>query len=194
MNYKLCLFIIYGKLLFFEVIIIYYKYIYRQVMHSDVPIITNVIVNKKKEEDQDLTQIKNKITIDKTNTNMGVNNPKNKNIKTEKEKNNENEKRINHEEIIIRTNKYKTTHTIIEVRLPNPYLDTECLKNNKYIDYYIKSKFKSKYADYMHKQSLNREIKTNNSHKQLNRFDKHIYFTNISNNKKLNKKHASEIF
>ena len=123
-----------------------------------------------------------------------MNNPKNQNIKTEKEKNNENEKRINHEEIIIRSDKYKTTNTIIEVKLPNPYLDTECLKNKKYIDYYIKSKFKSKYADYMHKHSLNREIKTNKSHKVINKFDKHIYFTNISSNKKLSKKHASVIF
>jgi hypothetical protein len=165
------------------------------VIHSDVPIITNIIVNKRKEEDKDQTQIlKNNLTIDKTYTNIGANNPKIKNLKTEKEKNNENEKKINHEEIIIRTNNYKTTNTIIEVKLPNPYLDTECLKNNKYIDYYIKSRFKSKYADYMHKQSLNREIKTHKSHKIINRFDKHIYFTNFSSLKKTSKKHASVIF
>lgn len=166
--------------------------------YSDVPIITNLIINKRKEEDQELTQLKNNLTIDKTNSNIGVNNPKNKIPRTEKvkekEKNNENDKKINHEEIIIRTNKYKTTNTLIEVKLPNPYLDTECLKNNKYIDFNIRSKFKSKYADYMHRQSLNREIKTNKSHKVLNRFDKHIYFTNISSNKKMNKRHASAIF
>ena len=181
-------------MLFFEVIIIYSNYIYRQVIHSDVPIISNIIVNKRKEEDQDQTQIKKYLTIDKINTNIGVNNPKIKNLKTEKEKNNENEKKINHEEIIIRTNNYKTANTIIEVKLPNPYLDTECLKNNKYIDYNIKSRFKSKYADYLHKQSLNREIKTNKSHKIIKRFDKYIYFTNVSSNKRVDKKHASVIF
>ena len=183
-------------MLFFEVIIIFLNYIYRQVIHSDVPIITNIIVNKRKEEDQDQTQIKHNLTIDKKNTNIEVNNPKNKNIKAEKEKekNNENVKKINNKEIIIRSNKLKTTDTIIEVKLPNPYLDTECLKNNKYIDYYIKSRFKSKYADYLHKHSLNREIKSNKSHKLINRFDKHIYFTNITSNKKISKKHASVIF
>ena len=163
-------------------------------MNSDVPIITNIIVNKRKEEDQDLTQIKHKLSIEKANAEVGMNNPKNQNIKTEKEKNNENEKRINHEEIIIRSDKYKTTNTIMELKVPNPFLDTECLKNKKYIDHYIKSRFKSKYADYMHKHSLNREIKTNKSHKVINKFDKHIYFTNISSNKKLSKKHASVIF
>ena len=183
-------------MLFFEVIITNYNNIYRQIVHSDVPIITNIIPDKNKENNQVKSLLKINLSNDKTNSNIGLINIKNKNSKTDQEKNdkNENDKIINHEEIIIKSNKYKTTNSIIEVRLPNPYLDTECLKNNKYIDYYIKSKFKSKYADYMHKQSLNRVIKTNNSHKQLNRFDKHIYFTNISNNKKLNKKHASEIF
>ena len=180
--------------MFFEVIIIYSNYIYRQVIQSDVPIITNLIVNKRKEEDQDQTQIKKHLTIDKINTNTGVNNPKIKNLKTEKEKNNENEKKINHEEIIIRTNNYRTTNTIIEVKLPNPYLETERSKNNKCVDYNIKSRFKSKYADYMHKQSLNREIKTNKSYKIIKRFDKYIYFTNFTANKKISKKHASVIF
>ena len=74
-------------------------------------------------------------------------------------------------------------NTIFEVRLPNPYLDTECVKNKGYINYNIKSKYKSKFADYLNSKSEDnstpREIKNNKtykiSHKKINEC---IYFTN----------------
>ena len=183
-------------MLFFEVIIINYNYIYRLISYSDFPIITNLLLDKAKERNQAQLQLKNILSNDKTNSNIGVNNIKNKNSKTEQEKNdkNKNNKIINHEEIIIRSNKYKSTNSIIEVKLPNPYLDTECLKKKKYIDYNIRSKFKSKFADYIQKHSNNRVLNTNKSQKIIKKFDKHIFFTNISSNKKISKKHASEIY
>ena len=117
-------------------------------------------------------------------------------MKIEEEKNNEHHREIknkntknikNHEEIILRSKKYSATNTIIEVKLPNPYLDTECVKYKRYIDYNIKSKFKSKFADYINNSKTNlssiREIKSNNSHKILKRIDNYIYFTNLSNKK-----------
>jgi len=184
--------------LFFEVIIINYYYIYRLISYSDFPIITNLLLDKTKERNQAQPQLKNILSNDKTNSNIGVNNIKNKNSKTEQEKNdknkNKNDKIINHEEIIIRSNKYKSTNSIIEVKLPNPYLDTECLKKKKYIDYNIRSKFKSKFADYIQKHSNNRVLNTNKSQKIIKKFDKHIFFTNISSNKKISKKLASEIY
>ena len=183
-------------MLFFEVIIINYNYIYRLISYSDFPIITNLLLDKAKERNQAQLQLKNILSNDKTNSNIGVNNIKNKNSKTEQEKNdkNKNNKIINHEEIIIRSNKYKSTNSIIEVKLPNPYLDTECLKKKKYIDYNIRSKFKSKFADYIQKHSNNRVLNTNKSQKIIKKFDKHIFFTNISSNKKISKKLASEIY
>ena len=182
--------------MFFEVIISNFNYIYRQVVNSDVPIITNINPDKHKENNQVKSQLKNNLSNDKTNSNIGLINIKNKNSKTEQEKNdkNENDKIINHEEIIIKSNKYKTTNSIIEVRLPNPYLDTECLKNNKYIDYNIKSKFKSKFANYIQRNSIYKEIKTNKSQKTIKKFDNLIFFTNISSIKKISKRHASEIY
>ena len=90
----------------------------------------------------------------------------------------------NHEEIIIRSNKYNTTNSIIEVKLPNPYLDTECVKHNKYIDYNINSKFKSKFADYINsKTHLHNSggTKSNKTHKIIKKFDNHIYFTKLTN-------------
>ena len=177
-------------------IILNYNYINRQITHSDFPIITNLVLDKTKEKNQAEAQIQKNLSNDKTNSNIRLNNIKNKNSKTELEKNDKNKKDkiINHEEIIIRSNKYKSSNSIIEVKLPNPYLDTECLKNNKYIDYNIKSKFKSKFANYLQKPFINREINTNKSQKTLKKFDKHIYFTNISSNKGIRNKNASEIY
>ena len=177
-------------------IIINYNYIYRQITHSDFPIITNLILDKSKEKNQDQSQLQKNLSNNKTNSNLGLNNIKNKNSKNEKGKNdkNKNDKIINHEEIIIRSNKDKSNNSIIEVKLPNPYLNTECLKNNKYIDYNIKSKFKSKYAKYIQKPFINRVTNTNKSQKTLRKFDNHIFFTNISSNIRISKKHASEIY
>ena len=131
--------------------------------------------------------LKMNLTNDFT-TNIGQTYAKVKNLKT-REENNSNENKHNeliknHEEIIIKSTKYNTTNSIIEVRLPNPYLDTECVKHNKYIDYNINSKFKSKFADYINsKTHLDNSggIKTNKTHKVIKKFDNHIYFTKLTN-------------
>jgi len=69
--------------------------------------------------------------------------------------------------------------------LPNPYLDTECVKYKKYIDYNVKSKFKSKYADYINsKSTLNskNEIRNNKTLQiSSSKIEKHIYFTKLNN-------------
>jgi hypothetical protein len=115
----------------------------------------------------------------------------NKNTKTNIEKgDNKKLNYNNHEEIIIRTHKYNTTDSIIEAKLPNPYLDTEIVKPNKYINYNIKSQFKSKYANYKKiKSSINemeddREIKMIKTLKITKKFDKFIHFTNLTSSKK----------
>ena len=114
---------------------------------------------------------------------------------------NEDNKKINYnnnEEIIIRSNKYNSKDSIIEVKLPNPYLDTEIAKPNQYINFNIKSKFKSKYADYKRiKSNINemqndREIKLNKTLKITKKFDQFIHFTNFSPSKK-NKNNLSLI-
>ena len=94
----------------------------------------------------------------------------------------------NHEEIIIRANHYNKAYTIIEQKLPNPYLITEFVKNKKYINYNIKSKFKSKFADYLNKK--NKGIRQNKTYKFSNMIDKYIYFTNIPINKLAKKSKA----
>ena len=102
-----------------------------------------------------------------------------KNIINNKDNIKKNKTVNNHEEITIRTNKYNSINTIIEVKLPNPYLDTMCVKYNKYIDYNIKSKYKSKYADYLTKSDSHnkRQKTTNKTFYSLYNIDQHIYFT-----------------
>ena len=152
----------------------------------------------KKREDEHPTQIKKILSNDITVTNIGI--PFANNKINEIDKNEVNKKEINnpkvnnHEEIIIRTNKYNLSNSIIEAKLPNPYLDTECIKNKKYIDYNLNSKFKSKYADYINSNSsINNEIKVNKTHKITKKFDKYIYFTSLSPNKKNKKNYLSII-
>jgi hypothetical protein len=97
----------------------------------------------------------------------------------------------NQEEIILKTNKYNSKDSIIEVKLPNPYLNTEIVKPNKIINFNIKSQFKSKYADYKRiKSNINemdndREIKLNKTLKIAKKFDKFIHFTNFPASKKI---------
>ena len=141
-------------------------------------------MNKIKESNQSLLQ-KN-LTNDYTNTNLGQTYLPNK---IDEKNNNKDLKKEeitnNHEEIIIRSNKYRTSHTIIEVKLPNPYLDTECVKYKRYIDYNVKSKFKSKYADYINsKSTLNskNEIRNNKTLQvSSSKIEQHIYFTKLNN-------------
>ena len=51
--------------------------------------------------------------------------------------------------ITLHTNDYNRRVSIIEVQLPNPYLDINKPERNKTIEYRIKSKFKSPFADYI---------------------------------------------
>jgi len=135
----------------------------------------------------------------KTNVNVtNIFQIQNKNTKSNIESG-DNKKDIynNKAEIIIRTNKYKSTDSIIEVKLPNPYLETE-IDKSKYVSLNIRSKYKSKYANYMKiKSNINemendREIKMNKTHKITKKLDKYIHFTNFSSSKK-NKNNLSLI-
>ena len=107
----------------------------------------------------------------------------------------------NHEIIIIKSNNYRynKTYSIIEAKLPNPYLDPELVKKKKYINYNIKSTFKSKYADYLKNKNVYNEI---TSKKRINKTktykfsnldvnNKYIYFTNIKINKGLYKRNKT---
>ena len=136
-------------------------------------------------------------TNDKTNINIRKSFIKKRSSKSEEEKNeyNNNKSINNHEEIIIKSNKYNNIYTVIEAKLPNPYLNTELVKNKKYIDFNIKSKFKSKYADYAKYKNNFGEINNNQSIKynktyKFCKIDKYIHFTNIhiNNNFKNNKR------
>lgn len=156
---------------------------------ADVPIITILDHNsKKKDDDNNQTQIKQNLTNVITNGNVtNLFQIQNKNTKSNIEQG-DNKKDVNNNqlEIIIRSNKYKSTDSIIEVKLPNPYLETENNKSNKYINLNINSKFKSKYADYTKiKSNINemendREIKMNKAHKITKKFEKFIHFTDFS--------------
>lgn len=160
---------------------------------ADVPIITILDHNsKKKDDDNNQTQIKQNLTNVITNGNVtNLFQIQNKNTKSNIEQG-DNKKDVNNNqlEIIIRSNKYKSTDSIIEVKLPNPYLETENNKSNKYINLNINSKFKSKYADYTKiKSNINemendREIKMNKTHKITKKFEKFIHFTDFSPSKK----------
>ena len=104
---------------------------------ADVPIITILDHNsKKKDDDNNQTQIKQNLTNVITNGNVtNLFQIQNKNTKSNIEQG-DNKKDVNNNqlEIIIRSNKYKSTDSIIEVKLPNPYLETENNKSNKYIN------------------------------------------------------------
>ena len=161
----------------------------RQEISTKFHILEETDINIKGKEDKNQIDIKNNLSNNKTNSYL-----KNKYNKSKKEKCDEN-KNKNHQEIIIRTKIFNKTDSIIEVKLPNPYLDTECIKNNEYIDYNFKSKFKSKFADYINsKQNINnikQEINSNKTNKFISKVDKRIYFTNLSSNK--NKKYLKMI-
>lgn len=92
----------------------------------------------------------------------------------------------NSKDIIIKTNKFNDNCSIIEEKLPNPYLETDILGNRKYITLKLNSKYKSKFADYNRKKKTNNEsinsktIKQNKTYKYSDKFDKHINFTNLN--------------
>ena len=82
----------------------------------------------------------------------------------------------NNKDIIIKTNKFNEDGSIIEQKLPNPYLDTDIINNKKVLSMQIHSKYKSKFADYYRKKgnssdSFNnskiKKIKINKTYKYL---------------------------
>ena len=158
-------------------------------MEGDVPIIINL--NEFKNKVDNKCKLKNNITNDNTYDNLGKTYIKKMNTKLEEEKNER-----NHEEIIIKSAKYNNAYySIIEEKLPNPYLNSELIENKQYINYNIKSSFKSKYSDYLkNRKSYNfyTHIKQNKTFKYSdNKIDKYIYFTNIHINEALSKRNKS---
>ena len=106
----------------------------------------------------------------------------------EKKENNENEnKGINMEGnyITLKTKIYDDNLSIIEVKLPDPYLITEQSSKYKTIEYHINSKFKSPFADYINHSLTN---KTSNfkskfkEYKLLKKYNEHIHFTKTQKN------------
>lgn len=182
-------------MLFVKVIFkIYYNIlIYSQVISKDIPIIINLNDNKDKMDN--IFLLSKNISNDKTNINFRKSYTKKFNSRIEEEKNER-----NHEEIIIRSNNYNKTYTIIETKLPNPYLNTELVKNNKYINFNFKSKFNTKFADYLKRKDTyynkiknEQNIKQNKTYKYPNIIDKYIYFTTIPINKNIIKTKTNKI-
>ena len=94
-------------------------------------------------------------------------------------------------DIIIKSRETNYPQSRIEVRLPNPYSELESDKQKKIISYTINSKFKSRYADYINRNSTMDSTKVKNGLKIIKtykdivpaKFDKYIHFTNIHYNK-----------
>jgi hypothetical protein len=68
--------------------------------------------------------------------------------------------------------------SVIEVKLPNPYLNIDKPERNRTIDYQIKSKFKSPFADY-----LNHSFTNNTSNKNTKLNSSKILLSNLIYNK-----------
>ena len=91
--------------------------------------------------------------------------------------------------ITIRTRDNQDNMSVIEVQLPNPYLNIDKPERNKTIEYRIKSKFRSPFADYINHSLTNNPV---NRHKVLNtnkfinsnKAKKNNYFTKTLDNTK----------
>ena len=80
--------------------------------------------------------------------------------------------------ITIRTRDNQDNMSIIEVQLPNPYLNIDKPERNKTIEYRLKSKFRSPFADYINHSLTN---DASNHHKGLNA-SKFINSNKVNNN------------
>ena len=141
-------------------------------------------------------QIKSSIVVDikaPSNHNSSYKNKKNNDLKQsikEEEKEHQDDSQKNGE-IIIKSKETCYPYSRIEVRLPNPYDELESDKQKKIINYTINSKFKSRYADYINRNSTMDSSKVNSGLKNIKtykdnvpaKFDKYIHFTNIHFNK-----------
>ena len=68
--------------------------------------------------------------------------------------------------ITLRTRDNHDKISLIEVKLPNPYLNIDKPERNKTIEYRLKSKFKSPYADYINHSLTNDSIYLKNKLKK----------------------------
>ena len=129
---------------------------------------------------QEKVFLKNKITNDNTNIIFQNSETKKYNHEIEEDK----KLHENNKDIIIKTNKFNEECSVIEEKLPNPYLETD-LGNKKLFTIKFNSKYKSKFADYFGKKGNSSEsydkkkIKSNKTYKYSDKFDKHINFTNL---------------
>ena len=139
------------------------------------------------------------MTNDNTNINLRFFSSQKFNSKCEEEKNEyENNNEKNHEEIIVKSRDFNANYTIIEAKLPNPFLNTELVKKKNYINFNINSRFKTKYSDYLKKKisnnSSNQVIKQNKTYKYCNKIDEYIHFSKglqLTNNLKKERKTLS---
>ena len=93
--------------------------------------------------------------------------------------------------ITIRTRDNQDNMSVIEVQLPNPYLNIDKPERNKTIEYRIKSKFKSPFADYINHSLTNDAGNLHiglNASKLINsnKANNNIHFTRTQDNKKIN--------
>ena len=167
---------------------------YKKIQYSNVATSVIVDLSERKCKNSFIKKIdinstrKNLITLSDKKVNNKENN-KNKEDKEFKIKN------FNLEDnfITLKTNKYNNNISIIEVKLPNPYLDSDLLERNKTIEYHINSKFKSPYADYLNHSLTHQTFKyksklNHNKMINLNKFNNRIHFTKTNHDIYINNK------
>ena len=97
-------------------------------------------------------------------------------------------KKMGHQKSIhIKTNGFGQDCSVIEEKLPNPYTITEHSRRQKIIEYNVKSKYKSMYADYLNHTSTfdatKNDIKIKTTIKNFStKIEPYIYFTNTTHN------------
>ena len=92
--------------------------------------------------------------------------------------------------ITLRTRDNQDKMSVIEVKLPNPYLNIDKPERNKTIEYRLKSKFKSPYADYINhsltKDSFYLNVKLKkNKYLNSNKDNNNIHFSRTQEKVKL---------
>ena len=93
--------------------------------------------------------------------------------------------------ITLRTRDNHDNISVIEVKLPNPYLNIDNPERNKTIQFRVNSKFKSTYADYINHSLTNDSNYKSKFNKSKfinsNKFNNHIHFTRTQDNKNIQK-------
>ena len=138
------------------------------VTKADVPIIVNVNIGRIKSNNSNI---------------ISINAPQNKYIRAKTRK-----RKLSHlKSIHIKTNRFSQDVSVIEEKLPNPYTITDYSKKPKIVEFNIKSKYKSLYADYLNHTSTfdatkkDTKLKLNTSIKNYpSKIESHIYFTKIT--------------